>query len=132
MVDGITEIAEPAGAVLRDHVQDLHAIRSTSVKSVMRTGGQGAIELAENVKLHAGTGNAVPFPEVITVVFAPFAGIPDIITLSVTVKPTIARDSEKVSFSLRCPGLDDALAQVLSNLAGNVEESTGLAPHWVP
>ncbi len=83
VVDGIAEIASPdEGLELRDLIQDLHAIRSTEVKSVIRTGGEGAIQLSENVKLHAGPGDAVQFPEQMTIVLAPFAGIGESITPS--------------------------------------------------
>lgn len=130
VVDGIAEIAAPDGAQLRDLIQDLHAIRSTEVKSVIRTGGEGAIQIAENVKLHAGPGDTVPFPEDLTIVLQPFAGIGETITVPVRVKPRVGND--RVVFSLTAPSLDDALAEVMSNVASHITEATELVPHWVP
>lgn len=131
VVDGIGEIAEPAGATLRDLVSDLHAIRSTEVKSVIRTGGEGAISLAENVKLHAGTGDAVTFPELMRIVLQPFAGVADTIVLDVTIKPSVT-NANKVVFGLHCAALDDALAKVLGSVADDITDQTGLPCHWVP
>ena len=73
VVDGIAEIAEPDGATLRDLVSDLHAIRTSSARSVLRTGGQATVEVADNVSLHSGTGTKVTIPEQITIVFTPYA-----------------------------------------------------------
>ena len=130
IVDGITEIAEPDGAVLRDLVQDLHAIRTSEVQSVVRTGGEGSIELKENVKLAAGTGNRVTFPEQMTVTFAPFVGVSEVVILKVRIKPTVG--DTKVNFALSCAHLDDSIAKVMGGLAANIFESTGLNPLWRP
>src|SRR5690606_31339577 len=92
IVDGLTEIGRPDGAVLRDLVQDLHAIRQTEIKSVIRTGGEGAIQLAENVKLHAGPGDTVTFPEEMTVVLTPFVGVEEQVVLNIRIKPTVGGD----------------------------------------
>lgn len=131
VVDGITEIAEPDGALLRDLIADLHAIRSTEVRSVMRTGGQGSIELAENVKLHAGPGDEVTFPEWLTIVLQPFAGVADFVTLKVAVKPTVGNDN-RVRFGLHCGEIDDRLATVIASVADDITVQTGLPCHWVP
>lgn len=130
VVDGISEIASPDGSTLRDLIGDLHAIRSTDIKSVMRTGGEGLIEVAENVKLHAGPGSAVTFPETMTLVLNPFAAVPDAVTLNVRIKPAV-RDA-RVVFALTCAELDDALARVLGSVADDLTDRTGLATHWVP
>lgn len=130
IVDGITEIADPDGAVLRDLVADLHAIRTSEVQSVVRTGGEGSIELKENVKLHAGPGNRVTFPEQMTVTFTPFVGLSTPVVLTVRIKPTVG--DTKVRFTLSCAHLDDAIAKVIGDLAAAIVEHTGLNPLWRP
>lgn len=131
IVDGISEIASPDGAVLRDLVGDLHAIRTSEVQSVVRTGGEGSIELKENVKLHAGTvGNKVTFPEQMTVTFQPFVGVTGQVVLTVRIKPAVG--DTKVRFGLSCSHLDDSIAHVIGDLAAEIVERTGLNPLWRP
>lgn len=129
--DGIGEIANPDAAVLRDLISDLHAIRNSEVKSVVRTGGQGAIQVNENVKLHAGTGTVVEFPERMTIVLQPFASIPSRVTLELRVAPRVGAEG-RVKFTLSCATLDDKLAEVLGDVAADLVERTGLNPHWQP
>jgi uncharacterized protein YfdQ (DUF2303 family) len=131
VVDGIREIAKPDGATLRDLVADLHAIRTTSARSVIRTGGQATVETADNVTLHGGTGNQVTIPETITVIFEPFAGVPASIVLDITVKPRIGQD-EKVRFLLTAPKIDEQIADVLAVVHSDLEEHTAITPMWVP
>lgn len=131
VVDGAAEIASPDAALLRDLVSDLHAIRTAEVSTVVRTGGQGSIQLAENVKLSAGTGDKVDFPEVITIVLSPFAGIGDVITLTVKVHP-VATSENRVVFTLKAPGLDDQLAHVMSEIGTEIYNRTSLNPLWTP
>lgn len=128
VVDGIGEIVTPDGARLRDLASDLHAIRTAEVQSVIRTGGQGSIQLAENVRLSAGTGDKVEFPERITIRFNPFAGIAHPITLEVQVRPSVL--SNHVAFSLHAAALEDELAAVLGEIAAEITERTGLTPFW--
>lgn len=128
VVDGIGEIVTPDGARLRDLASDLHAIRTAEVQSVIRTGGQGSIQLAENVRLSAGTGDKVEFPERITIRFNPFAGIAHSVTLEVQVRPTV--QSNHVAFTLRAAALEDELAAVLGEIAAEITERTGLTPFW--
>lgn len=128
--DGISEIASPDAAQLRDLISDLHAIRNSEVKSVIRTGGQGAIQISENVQLHAGTGDRFVFPERMTIVLDPFAGIPSTIHLELRIAPKV-RDGH-VEFKLACPTLDDKLAGVLGEVAADLVERTGLNAHWQP
>lgn len=130
VVDGLTEIASPDGAVLRDLVQDLHAIRSTEIKSVIRTGGEGAIQLAENVKLHAGTADQVTFPEAMTLRLTLFAGFEMPTTLQVRIKPAVRQDH--VTFTLSCALLDDAVNVAVENIANVLADVTGLFAHWQP
>jgi uncharacterized protein YfdQ (DUF2303 family) len=130
IVDGITEIAEPDGAVLRDLVSDLHAIRTSEVQSVVRTGGEGSIELKENVKLHAGTGTQVSFPETMQVTFVPFVGLSKPVVLKVRIKPEVV--GNKVVFSLTCAQLEQQLATVMGDLAASIAEHTNLNPLWRP
>lgn len=132
VVDGITEIANPDGAVLRDLVKDLHAIRSVEVSSVIRTGGSGSIELADNVTLSAGTGNKVPFPEQMSVVFVPFAGIDRIISMTVKITPKVDKQSHEVTFTLTAADIEDQLASALSHVCDEVADATGIRPLWVP
>ena len=115
IVDGLGEIADPPGADLRDLVSDLHAIRTAEVESVIRTGGEGAIKVTENVKLHAGPGTEVKFPESMTVVFQPFVDTEDTATLELRIRPNVL--GSKVSFNLSCAGLDNALATIAYRVA---------------
>jgi hypothetical protein len=128
VVDGVAEIANPDASVLRDLISDLHAIRTAEVQSVIRTGGQGSIQLADNVKLSAGTANRVEFPETITLVLNPFAGIPSTIQLLVRVVPTVVEHA--VMFKLTAPGIEDELATVIGDLAVEIEDRVGIAPLW--
>ena len=133
IADGIGEIAEPDGAALHDLIADLHAIRSTDVKSVRRTGGQATIEVAENVSLHSGSqGSTVVIPEAITVVFPPFAALATKpVVLKVTVKPKVT-STNKVLFVLDAPGLADAISATVGEIAEQLTEGTGIEPLWIP
>jgi len=130
VVEGITEIASPPGADLRDLISDLHAIRTTSAKSVIRTSGQLAVEVADNVTLHAGPGNKVEVPEKITLVLAPFAGIDSQLQVDVLIKPKVT--GETVTFVLTAPTLDERLARIIGDIAAHLTEATGIEPLWVP
>lgn len=129
VVDGIAEIARPDGSVLRELISDLHAIRTAEVSSVIRTGGNGAIQVAENVKLSAGTGDRVEFPENMVIVLQPFAGVGATITLTVQIKPKVI--DHQVMFTLSAPEIDDQLAAVVSDIAADIEERTTYRPIWV-
>lgn len=130
IVEGITEIAAPPGAELRDLISDLHAIRTTSAKSVYRTSGQLAVEVADNVTLHAGPGNRVEVPEKITLVIAPFAGISSTLQVDVLIKPKVTGDA--VTFVLTAPKLDERIAEIIGEIAAHLTEATGLEPMWIP
>lgn len=130
IVDGVAEIVEPAAADLRELASDLHAIRTTEVQQVQRTGGEGKVVLSENVRLHSGPGNEVTFPETITIALAPFAGMPDRISGRLRVKAKVA--DSRVYFHLSAPFLDDAVADAVSDLAAELAERTGLTPLWRP
>ncbi len=133
IADGIGEIAKPDGAELHDLIADLHAIRSVDVKSVRRTGGQASVTVAENVSLHAGAqGDTVVIPESITVVFVPFASIAtQPVVLKVTVKPKVTRENT-MRFTLEAPGLADAIASTVGEIAEQLTEGTGIEPLWIP
>lgn len=90
--------------------------------------GIGEIQLAENVRLSAGTGDKVEFPERITIAFAPFAGIPASVTLELQVRPTV--HANHVAFSLHAATLEDQIANVLGEIAADFNERTGLNPLW--
>lgn len=130
VVDGLGEIAEPPGAELRELVADLHAVRTTEARSVIRSGGGAAVELADNVTLHAGVSNTLTIPESITLVLQPWTAIADTVVLHVRIKPRT--DGKKITFKLVCAEVDDALATVAENIAGIVSEATGLVTHWRP
>jgi hypothetical protein len=130
VVDGIGEIASPDAAILRDLIADLHAIRQTSARSVIRSGGGATVEVADNVTLSAGTGNRVEVPPAIHIVFTPYAGIPGQLSLEVALKPTV-RD-EKVTFSLHAPGLDDGLARIVGDVTVDLTAQTSIEPLWIP
>lgn len=132
VVDGVGEIIAPDGAVLRDLVSDLHAIRSSEVKTVVRTGGEGSVVLAENVKLHAGTGNLVTFPETIKVAVRPFAGCADVVTGDVKVKATVSSGSSGVVFRLSAPWMDDELSRVVTGITEDLADQVGLTIHVRP
>lgn len=130
VTDGIGEIAEPPAAELQDLARDLHSIRTTAVSQVVRTGGEGKIELSENVELRAGRGRAVTFPETITLMLSPFAASGDGFKLTVRVKAQV-RDG-RVVFTLSAPELDDRIARLVADLAAEVSDATGLEPMWTP
>lgn len=130
VTDGIGEIAEPAAADLQDLARDLHWIRTTAVSQVVRTGGEGRIELSENVELRAGRGRAVTFPEAITLVLTPFAAHADTFTLTVRVKAKVS--DGRVLFALSAPDLDEHLARLIGDIADEVHSTTGLEPLWTP
>lgn len=130
VVEGITEIASPPGAELRDLISDLHAIRTTSAKSVIRTSGQLAVEVADRVTLHAGPGSQVEVPEKLTLVLAPFAGIGSTLQVDVLIKPKVS--GETVTFVLTAPTLDERIASIIGEIAGHLTEATGIEPMWVP
>jgi hypothetical protein len=118
IVDGLGEIADPPGADLRDLVSDLHAIRTAEVQSVIRTGGEGSIVVTENVKLHAGVGTTIAFPERMTVTFAPFVDTDDLVVLDLRIKPTVSGSA--VSFRLSCQDVATQLSTVCYRVAGAV------------
>jgi uncharacterized protein YfdQ (DUF2303 family) len=128
IVDGLGEIAEPPGAELRDLVSDLHAIRTSEVSSVVRTGGEGRIVVSENVKLHAGPGTDVSFPEQMSITFSPFVDCEDAVGLTVRIKPN-ARGSQ-VNFKLSCAGLDNALATIAYRVASGVGTALDREVMW--
>lgn len=130
LTDGVGEIADPPAAELQDLARDLHSIRTTAVSQVVRTGGEGRIELSENVELRAGRGRQVTFPETVIVMFRPFAAHGDLFTIDVKVKAQV-RDG-RVMFTLTAPALDDQLAHLIGGIAGEVAEATGLDPLWTP
>ncbi|MEM9513682.1 MAG: DUF2303 family protein [Actinomycetota bacterium] len=130
VADGMSEIAEPDGAQLHDLISNLHAIRRAEVESIVRTGGEGTIQLKENVQLSAGNGNKVPFPESMEIVLTPFAAHGNVISVTVKIQPDARGDA--VLFSLTAPGLDDALAALVSDVATEIKERTEISPYWTP
>lgn len=130
VVDGVAEIVDPPAADLRELVSNLFAASSTEVKSVIRNGGQGTIELAENVRLVGGQGHLIEFPEQIRITLQPFAGIVETIELLVKVAPNV--NGAQVMFTLEAPGVEDALAVVTADVADEIEEATGISPIFTP
>lgn len=132
VADGVGEIANPPAADLRDLISDLHAIRTTSAKSVVRTGGGVAVELAENVGLHAGPGHLVAVPEQLTLVLQPWTAVDTIISVAVKIRPVVT--GETVTFRLDAPQLEEALNAVLlavhDQLADTKYQGTGIEPLW--
>lgn len=128
--DGVTEIATPPAADLRDLLADLHAIRTTSAKSVIRTGGGVAVELAENVTLHAGPGNIVNVPSKLRLVLQPWTATPETIVLTVTIRPKVS--GENVTFVLSCPELEDRLNKVVDHIADELANDTDIDPYRIP
>jgi len=131
VVDGIGEIAAPPAAELRDLVSDLHAVRNTSAKSLIRTGGGASLEVAETVTLHAGPGNRVTLPERIDVTFAPFTASDQLIVLAVKVKPIIGKD-DRISFELTAPELDTQIRIVSTTIRDELAADTNVLPLWIP
>ena len=130
VVEGAAEIVEPDAAVLRDLASNLHAIRSVEVESVIRTGGEGTIAVAENVKLRAGTARTVTFPEDLSVAFSPFMRADDVVEFDIRVKAGV-RDKH-VMFALTAPGLAAELLDVIDSLAIDVRAATDVEPLWRP
>lgn len=131
VVDGIGQIVEPDGGILRDLVSDLHAIRTQSVQSIVRTGGQATVNVGENVTLHAGPGNAVTIPETMQITFTPFQGMPEVVVLDIRIKPAVTQDS-RVVFTLTAPELDNQLHRVISAIAEHLTVETDIEPFWTP
>jgi hypothetical protein len=131
IVDGMGEIAAPDAADLRDLVSDLHAIRSTEVQSVIRTSGETALTVADNVKLHAGPGSEVKLPEKITVVLQPWVDADeadDRVVLEVRVKPIVRGTT--VLFALTCADLDAVLAERAHLVARRLQEAVDTPVMW--
>lgn len=126
--DGITEIAEPPGAVLRDLISDLHAIRSSSVKSVIRTGGEASLEVADNVGLTAGTGTKVTVPEHVDLVIRPWTLSGKSIAVRVKIKPRIT--DSRVSFLLTAPNLEQLVTEAAAQIATTAEEALDRPILW--
>lgn len=126
--DGITEIAEPPGAVLRDLISDLHAIRSSSVKSVIRTGGEASLEVADNVGLRAGSGTKVTVPEHVDLVIRPWTLSEKSIAVRVKIKPRIT--DSRVSFLLTAPNLEQLVTEAAAQIATTAEEALARPILW--
>jgi hypothetical protein len=116
--DGIGQIAEPDGATLRDLVADLHAIRTTEVQSVVRTGGDAQITTADLVQLRAGKGNTLTIPEHMKLVFPLWFTSITTNVITVKIKPRI--ESGKVSFELTAPDLDRVVGLAVADIAARV------------
>ena len=128
VIDGTGEIAAPDSADLRDLISDLHAIRTASAKSVVRVSGGLAVEVTDNVALHAGQGNLVTVPESITLVLQPWTAVDATITVDVKVRPIIT--GETVLFGLSAPHLEEALNDVLRTIHSDLATGTGIEPFW--
>lgn len=128
VIDGTGEIAAPDSADLRDLISDLHAIRTASAKSVVRVSGGLAVEVTDNVALHAGQGNLVTVPESITLVLQPWTAVDATITVEVKVRPII--NGETVLFGLSAPHLEEALNDVLRTIHSDLATGTGIEPFW--
>jgi hypothetical protein len=107
--DGIGEIAEPDAAVLRDLVADLHAVRTTGVQSIRRTGGDAAVTLTENVALRAGVGSRLTVPEQLTVSLVPWT-IPTCGRIYARVKIRPALRDKAITFHLSSAEAPSAIA----------------------
>ncbi len=107
--DGIGEIAEPDAAVLRDLVADLHAVRTTGVQSIRRTGGDAAVTLTENVALRAGVGSQLTVPEQLTVSLVPWT-IPTCGRIYARVKIRPALSDKAITFHLSSAEAPSAIA----------------------
>lgn len=107
--DGIGEIADPDAAVLRDLVADLHAVRTTGVQSVRRTGGDAAVTLTENVALRAGVGSQLTVPEQLTVSLVPWT-IPTCGRIYARVKIRPALRDKAITFHLSSAEAPSAIA----------------------
>lgn len=107
--DGIGEIAEPDAAVLRDLVVDLHAVRTTGVQSIRRTGGDAAVTLTENVALRAGVGSQLTVPEQLTVSLVPWT-IPTCGRIYARVKIRPALRDKAITFHLSSAEAPSAIA----------------------
>lgn len=128
--DGIREIADPDGAVLRDLVADLHSVRSTEVQSVIRTGGEATVTLAENVGLRAGTGNKVTIPEALTVVLTPWT-IPNCPSIAVKVKVKPKVRDKGILFELASADTDEALSDARAQIAAATGTDLERTALWV-
>lgn len=135
VIDGVTEIAEPPAADLRDVVRDLQAVRNTAAKSVVHTDGGFAIEVSEEVTLHAGKGATLSVPDKMRIVFVPWTALPaQQIVVDVKIRPEV-RNGGTVVFRLEAPALEDALNDVLAvlhtALSAEPEHGTGIKPYRI-
>lgn len=135
VIDGVTEIAEPPAADLRDVVRDLQAVRNTAAKSVVHTDGGFAIEVSEEVTLHAGKGATLSVPDKMRIVFVPWTALPaQQIVVDVKIRPEV-RNGGTVVFRLEAPALEDALNDVLAvlhtALSAETDSGTGIKPYRI-
>lgn len=131
VIDGAGEIAAPDAADLRDLISDLHAIRNSTAKSVIRVDGGMAVEVTENVSLHAGTGNTLQVPETLTILLRPWTAVDATITFTVKVRPKVVGDT--VKFVLAAPHVEERLTTVLDAIHHELADDTtgtGIAPFW--
>lgn len=130
VVDGIGEIADPTAASLHELISDLHSIRTTDVQSLITTSGASKIVLAENAKLHDGTGSEVVFPPMLTIVLTPYTASPAPIELAVRIRPII--NSNRVTFSLTCAHLGATLMEHGRAIAAEFTAMSDATVLWRP
>lgn len=131
IADGLGEIADPAGADLRDLVSNLFTTSNVTASSVKRTGGSASVTFTENVDLRAGAGSSVSIPENLTLTFRPWSAIDADVVVHVRIKPVVA-DNGKVLFDLHPVDLDAALAALFDQLWHDIDtELDGIDPLWV-
>lgn len=127
-IDGIAEIASPAGADLRDVVLDLQATRTSAARSVVPSGGAYRVAYSENVDLAAGAGSTIGLPDRIEIVVRPWRGVEHAMQLTVRVRPNVGDDG-KVTFQLTCAALPDEMASAARFVGHAIESGTGITPY---
>lgn len=130
-IDGIAEIASPAGADLRDVVRDLQATRTSAARSVVPTGGSYRVEFSENVDLVAGPGANLALPDRIEIIVKPWRGLDHAIQLTVRVRPNV-NDSGRVTFTLSCAQVADEMADSARRVGALIGEATSIEPYETP
>lgn len=126
--DGIGEILHPDGADLRDVISNLHAVRSASITSVRRTGGDAEIVMGENVELRGGTVNRITVPETLRVVFLPWLASPRPVQVMVKIKPQVS--GHAVAFRLEAPDITRQIAQALREVVADADDLVDPTMLW--
>lgn len=126
--DGLTEIAEPAGADLLEMAQTMQASTSASFRSAHRlTDGRVQFAYVEDINATAGADGTLTIPSSITLVVAPFEGA--------AARPVKARlryrmNGGKLSFRIIIDDIDGVVRAALADEVTKLAAATSLPTLW--